>query len=234
MTLKRKILNISELTSDLIEAMFTLLEQYYANVQRKDFDRDLAEKNKVLLLFDSISTKLAGFSTQMHFTHKINERNISVVFSGDTIIAKEYWGSLELPLAFGEMMLEIKNENPHDQLFWMLITKGLRTYKFLPVFFLEYYPNYKNSPPLQIKTLMDELGYLKFPDSYDSSIGIIKAKECGQFLKTDYHPVKEPEKPYTRFFYDKNPGYIKGDELLCLAEFSLSNITPFIKRALKI
>ncbi len=234
MKLQRKIVKVSDITSIQRDEMFALMDFYYTNSMREVFEKDLDEKNWVLALSDAKTGTLAGFSTQKMFTHKIDETEINVVFSGDTIIKREYWGSLELSLAFGEMMLMILKDFPKRKLYWMLISKGVRTYKFLPAFFFEYYPCFNKTTPENIQKAMDDLGFLKYPNNYDATTGIIRASENAQFLKEDFHPEKEPANEQINYFYKRNPDFQKGDELLCFSEFSLENIKPFIKRALKI
>jgi len=233
MKLKRKISGIEELTEVQKKQMFHLMELYYGNSKRTEFDRDLKEKNWVLLLTEEESGKIAGFSTQKLIPSHKNGNQALVLFSGDTIIAKEHWGSMALSLCFGELMLKLLNEYPESSLYWMLISKGLRTYKYLPTFFINYYPCYDKEIPDEILKLMHYLGELKYPGMYNSEKGIIEAKSDGQFLKQEYEPQVNSKKPHEVFYYKANPGHYKGDELLCLAQLSMDNINPFIKRILK-
>jgi hypothetical protein len=76
----------------------------------------------------------------MLFPFNFDGRDMRILFSGDTIIMKEYWGSMALSLLFGELMIRLLKEYEDKEIYWMLISKGLRTYKYLPSFFLEYYP----------------------------------------------------------------------------------------------
>jgi len=233
MKLNRKITNVQVLTEAQKDQMFLLMEAYYGNSKRNDFDRDLKEKNWVLLLTEEDSGNIAGFSTQMLIPFQQNGQEVLVLFSGDTIISKEHWGSMALSLCFGELMLKLLDEYPDSLLYWMLISKGLRTYKYLPTFFIDYYPCYDKETPKFILELMRYLGEMKYPGAYDESRGIIEAKSDGQFLKQEFQPEANPKKPHEVFFYKANPGYNKGDELFCLAQLSMDNINPFIKRILK-
>jgi hypothetical protein len=53
----------------------------------------------VILLPDGES--LCGFSTQVMFDHTVDGKSVKIVFSGDTIIDKNHWGSMALPLVLG-------------------------------------------------------------------------------------------------------------------------------------
>ena len=231
MMLKYEIVEVSNLSNSMKDSMYKLLEYYYANVRWRDFISDLMEKQWAILLFSTSSNQLVGFSTQMCIVpENKNFENCVVLYSGDTIIAHEYWGSITLPIAFLELVSEIKNNFPGKKVYWLLISKGLRTFKFLSVFLNDYYPNPNFPTPLSIKELMDAMGQLKFGKKFNSEHGIIKANDNDQYLKKEFQPEEKKENEVATFFFSKNPGYFKGDELLCMAEISDANLHPFIKR----
>jgi len=232
MTLDRKIIEVATLTQAERDRMFQLMETHYGNTRLEDFERDLKEKEWVLFLTDADTGQIAGFSTQklIHLEH--NGKPIVALFSGDTVIEKDHWGSMALSLCFGELMLKLINKYTESTIYWMLISKGLRTYKYLPIFFLNYYPCHDKETPEDILQLRDTLGYMLFPDSYNKESGIIKAKADGQFLKEDFQAEPKEKKPHEIFFFEKNPGCHEGDELICLAELSMDNLNAFIKRIL--
>lgn len=229
----RKITDVKNIDKTQKNEMFDLMTNFYANMKKSVFEKDLSEKNWVLMLADKSSGKIVGFSTQMIFPINYENREIKILFSGDTIIHKNYWGTMNLSLAFGELMIKLIEKYDKQELFWLLISKGFRTYKYLPAFFLEFYPTYKKETPENFQKLMDFLGKTKFPKLYDKKRGIVRAKFGGQYLKTEYHPEKKARKKHEIFYYNSNPNYEKGDELLCLTKLSFDNINPFIKRKLQ-
>ncbi|MCD4781980.1 MAG: hypothetical protein K8S27_15745 [Candidatus Omnitrophica bacterium] len=235
MGLRAHIAAVESISFETVREMFDLLDACYHNVTREQFQRDLFEKDWVIIIKDSTSLSLKGFSTLKVFLHDFQGKTCRVAFSGDTIIAPSCWGSLRLPMAFGALMLSILNERPDLPLYWMLITKGIRTYRVLPVFFKEFYPRYDNDTPVQMCQLMHALGYRKYPRKYTDS-GIIKAPETGQYLRRELsgeNSVQDRLDHHVRYFLNKNPGHVNGDELLCLAEFSLDNLCPYIIRQLQ-
>jgi hypothetical protein len=129
-------------------------------------------------------------------------------------------------------MIDLLKAHPDTPLYWLLISKGLRTYKYLPTCFIEYYPHWQNETPQNISQLMNQLGKYRFNEFYNPDTGIVSARENGQYLKDEFQPSIKTDKPYESFFYNKNPGYMKGDELLCLTRLSLENILPDILAAL--
>jgi hypothetical protein len=227
-----EVVETENITTSQKEEMFHLLDRHYNNVRWSDFITDLSEKHQVILLRTPENHQMVGFSTQLTLFPELNSGipGCVVIFSGDTIIAQEYWGSVALPMAFLQLITKIQKQHPGKKIYWMLISKGLRTYKFLSVFLKEYYPNFQSATPPPIQQLMHYLGHQKFGLKYDPEIGIIKASTESQSLKPQFQPTENKENAVARFFYEKNPGYQKGDELLCLAELSEYNLHPFVKR----
>src|SRR5262245_10702796 len=73
--------------------MYQLLETYFQNTSVQQFAADLAEEGTVVLLRDPDDTRVVAFSTLMKIGSTIEDRNVVGLFSGDTIIAREHWGS---------------------------------------------------------------------------------------------------------------------------------------------
>jgi hypothetical protein len=235
MMIRRKLINVSDLTPGQKDRMFNLMDEYYNNVTRQIFERDLSEKQYVILLECINTSGIEGFSTQMTYPFQFSGKSYLILYSGDTIISRKQWGSLELPKAFGELTLSLIKDHPGKKIFWFLITKGARTYKFLPVFFKEFYPRYDSEPVSELKALTDALAADKFGHCYDSESGVISANGPGQPLKEEYEPeAGKRDNPHVSFFYRSNPDYKKGEELACIAELSVNNISSFIRRVLKV
>lgn len=233
MKLDYQIIEIPNITDPQKAQMFNLLDTHYANVRWNDFITDLNEKQWAIMLYDN--DRLVGFSTQMLIAPSHNEHHADklVLFSGDTIIDHEHWGSVTLPVAFYRLVLRIKSQHPGKKIYWMLISKGLRTYKFLSVLLSSYYPNHLCDTPAPVKDLMDEMALRKFGTNYIAPKGIVKAVTGGQYLKESYQPAESKRTPVADFFYAQNPSYAKGDELVCMAEIADDNIHPFMQRIFK-
>lgn len=232
MKLTGRVIKTTDITNDNIEQMLRLMQENYDNVSMEGFLRDLSEKDRVILLEDAEGIK--GFSTQMQFDHTIDRKTVTVVFSGDTIIDRSCWGTLALPLTFGRMMFDIKARSEDKVLYWFLISKGYRTYRFLSTFFKVYYPNNNDLEGKFEQQLLAEVAQVKFGDSFDRKAGVIRANPDSQKLKSGICDISQERRKnrHIAFFEELNPGYPNGDELACIAEFDRSNITPFILKRL--
>lgn len=219
-----KTLNESEIT-----AMFDLMSEHYDNTNYDRFKKDLFEKSWTVLLRD-IEKKIRGFTTLQMLDMTVDNITVKGVFSGDTIIHREYWGSMELHKVWVRFVLSLALSNGDIPFYWFLICKGYKTYRFLPVYFHNFYPNYNTHTPLFEKKLMDHLGKTKFKDNYDYNTGVIKFNGERDYLKTGIADITEPrmKDPDIGYFMKSNPGYFKGDELICIARVSEDNLKPFV------
>jgi hypothetical protein len=206
----------------LQERLYELFGRFYDHVDRETFDRDQAEKDWVLLLSDDQGT-VQGFTTLKHLEVNVLGRPVRAVFSGNTIIDREFWGEQELVATWCRFLARLKRERPAAALYWFLICSGYRTYLYLPLFFHEYYPSCERATPAFERALIDTLGRLKFPEEYsDGVVHVRRPRECLRPELALPRPAKLKH-PHVRFFFEKNPGCLRGDELVCVTEFSLTN-----------
>ncbi|MEM7029373.1 MAG: hypothetical protein AAF629_07395 [Chloroflexota bacterium] len=223
----------SALTLPQRQRMFQLLKDYFSNVHMSDFEHDLLEKEWVVVLSDTESDQVQGFSTLMRLTTTVNDETIIAFFSGDTIIDRAYWGETELPRLWGKHVFDLADAEPDARVFWYLISSGYKTYRFLPVFFQQFYPTYKTETPPSIKQILDTLGHLKFPGEYEPDTGIIRFNKAVPLRDgvAEITPQRLKNR-HIAFFIEKNPGHSQGDQLACLVELRRDNITAAGKRML--
>lgn len=222
-SLYRKVLDIDKLCEKDKNQMFILMSEFYDNITKMAFLKDLSEKNHCILLYDE-NDEIKGFSTQKLMNFEVGGKAIHGVFSGDTIIHKDHWGSLELYKGFYEKAMEYGEK--YDNFYWFLISKGYKTYKMLPVFFKEFYPNYRVNTPEFEQNIMHSFGKTKFPCEYDKNCGVVKYNGTRDRLKKGVADIemKHLANKDIAFFVKANPGYINGDDIVCLASLKESNI----------
>ncbi len=209
--------------------MFTLFDAHFDGVTRGQFDRDLEHKNWVVLI--ELNDILLGFSTILAFeTHAAGEL-LTVIYSGDTIVAPAAWGSAAFPRAWIHAVYDIRRLHPNGRLIWLLLTSGFRTYRFLPVFWLQFYPRFDEATPPAWQSLIDGLADRLFGSGYDASTGRV-VFDNPQQLRGQLRNVPESRAidPHVAFFLSQNPRHARGDELVCAAELSPDNLTPAGRR----
>jgi hypothetical protein len=212
------------------ERMYDLLATYFLHTSRQQFENDLAEKESVVLLRDIKDGQIQGFSTLMRITVAVDAREIVAFFSGDTIVAQEFWGETILSRLWSQTVFaeadRIRGESPDALVFWFLICSGYKTWRFLPVFFKEFYPHPDKPTPVHIKRILDTLGHRKFPSEYFPEEGVVRFRSATPLRRGVADVTEERLRdPLISFFQRINPGHTNGDELACLTEISRSNLT---------
>jgi len=210
--------------------MYELLERYFENTSYAQFSRDLAEKDTVILLRDESTARVAGFSTLMKVPALVDGRQVVGFFSGDTIIAREHWGSsllgrLWLETVFGETD-RIQRHSPETACYWLLISSGYKTWRYLPIFFHAYAPHPQVVPSPFDRQVLRALARAKFGDEYHPDLGIVRFRAANP-LRAGVAEItaQRLRDPLIEFFARQNPGHAQGDELVCVASICRSNLT---------
>jgi len=212
------------------EQMYDLLAEYFQNTSPAQFESDLAEKDTAILLRNPDHGRIVGFSTLMRLPVTIAGRSVIGFFSGDTIIARECWGSsllgrLWLSSVFSERD-RISRQCPETLFYWFLISSGYKTWRYLPVFFLYYLPHPKLRASAFDHLVLRTLATTKFGEQYDHDSGVVRFRRASP-LRPGVADVTEHRRrdPMVDFFVRMNPGHTEGDELAGLAPLSRSNLT---------
>lgn len=190
---------------------------------------DLDEKTEVLLLY--FEDTLVGFTTLQIYDFEWQASVVRILYSGDTVVHHEHWGQQALAFAWIANLAKLRRERPDVALYWFVILKGHRTYKFLPAFSKSFYPHWSIDRS-DLKPLADALALQKFGDAYSPSTGIVEFTESKGHLNPAFaEPTQqEKNKEAVRFFLERNPGYVLGHELVCLCEIIEDNMRPLTKR----
>ncbi|MDN3577044.1 hypothetical protein QWZ03_09730 [Chitinimonas viridis] len=215
------------------DQMYALLARHYAATDRQRFEEDLAAKQWVLLLTDA-QAQLQGFSTLHVYAVSHQDRDCRIVYSGDTVIDRAHWG--EQGLAFNWLRLagQLRSQAPQASWYWFLISKGHRTYRYLPAFARCFYPHWQHPTPAFEASLLHRLAQDRFGAHYQAEQGIVRFPQSQGHLQDDLARVnpREQHHPAVRFFLERNPGYAQGHELCCLCELAPDNLRPLAQRLL--
>ena len=233
MTLLPSITSQQHLTGAIREDMLALHSRHFADVHRDRFLFDLAEKDWVILLHTHEGA-LAGFSTQKLISLAIGGRTVRFLFSGDTIVDRTHWNTPLLAGCFGHLMLRLLDIHGPDNLFWFLISKGFRTYRFLPVFFNRFWPAPDRETPAEMAALLHAVAAHKFGAAYHRQAGVIRPIG-GDHLAPDLAdiPPARLRDSHVAFFLSRNPDFARGDELACLAPIRPENLNAYAQRVIR-
>jgi hypothetical protein len=223
-----RIVEIAMVDVGMRDRMFALLASHFVGAERATFERDLDEKSIAMLLVDDGGT-LRGFSTMVVYESHAAGRPIWVVYSGDTIVDRNFWGTPALARTWVRAVRRLAPSNAHE-VYWLLLTSGFRTYRFLPVFFREFVPCYDRATSTEAG-LLSTLARERFGSQYDEATGIARLARP-QVLAPDLItlPSGRLTDPHVAYFLTRNPGFVNGDELACLSRIDDSNLTPAARR----
>lgn len=213
-----------DLSSAQREEMYALLKCHFHGVTRDQFEQDLAEKNWVVQI--RREDRLLGFTTLLAVDEQFAGCSLTAIYSGDTIVSPEGWGSPALARTWIAAVNCLRNESPGTPCYWLLLTSGFRTYRFLPVFWRHFFPHHAVATPPRDQLLLHHLAAARYGRYYDAAQGIVRFPRP-QMLRGPLGdvPVGRASDAHIAFFLERNPGHAGGDELACLAEISDDNLT---------
>ena len=210
-------------------SMLRLLDAHFEGVTPPVFARDLAEKDSVLLLEEA--GRIRGFSTLLIYGSRFGGETATIVYSGDTIVEPGAWGSSALARCWIGSVRALAELHPRRRLYWLLLTSGFRTYRFLPVFWRDFYPRFDGGTRPELGSRLALLAAERFGARYVPALGVVRF-ESPQVLREGLAgvPPARLQDPHVAFFLERNPGFVHGDELACLTEISFENLTAAGRR----
>jgi hypothetical protein len=211
--------------------MYAIYQAHYEATSWARFAADLDDKTWVVLVRNRAGA-IQGFTTLAMLKTALRGERFRAIFSGDTIIDREYWGSQQLAFTWLRLAGQIKAAAPATALYWFLIVKGHRTYRYLSAFSERFYPHWAYPTPPAIGRVMAHLARLRFGEFYRPGLGIIRFPESRGHLRPEFAAIApaEARRADVAFFLARNPGYVGGDELLCLTELDADNLQPHARK----
>jgi hypothetical protein len=213
------------------QQMYTILSKYFLGTSFDEFLHDLSQKEVVI--FIAKEGEIMGFSTLVCSLVTVEGADVPVIFSGDTIVEKEHRNSSGLGIEMANYFNRMRERFADRTVYYLLCTKGWRTYKVLPFFFNTFYPRVDREMPLHLKKVRDSFCQQKYKNQYDAKRGLIIAEGNPQRIRSENfydsaHPARESGD--IDFFFEQNPNYLNGTELVCIASIDEENITKRFKR----
>lgn len=222
---------IAELEKNEIDEIVNLYLTYYDGSSSQQVISDLKTKTEVLLL--TYNEKLVGFSSFELYIFDYEGNKKQIIYSGDTVVHHQHWGQQALSNAWIKYIGKLKLRIQNIPIYWFLIVKGHRTYKFLPAFTKSFFPHWSIDRS-DLKPFLDALAKDKFGRFYNEIDGLVKFEVSKGHMKENIAivPENEKKKASVNFFLQCNPNYYLGHELACLCEFNDENLRPLTKRIL--
>jgi hypothetical protein len=206
------------------------MEAHFCGVSPQQFRRDLDEKNWAILITDE-EGRLRGFSTILFYATVFEGRQLHVVYSGDTIVDTGARADAALARTWIAAINRLREQSGAKAVYWLLLTSGFRTYRFLPVFWRKFWPRHDAPTPPDLQRLLCGLARERLGECFDPDSGIVRFQHP-QPLQDELLeiPAGRLADPHVAFFARRNAGFRAGDELVCLCELSEGNLTPAGRR----
>ena len=217
--------NVSALDETARREMASLYLDNYEGTSEALFFHDLSKKDEALLVY--AGPQLVGFTTLMVFERAWGAGRIRVVYSGDTVVDRAHWGQQALAFDWISRLGALKRERPEMPMYWFLLVKGHRTYRYLPLFGKSFHPHWSVDRS-DLKPLADALVTEMFPDDYNPDTGVVEFRQSRGHLKSDiaFPSPGDLDKQDVSFFVRRNPGFQRGHELVCVCEVEPHNMKP--------
>jgi hypothetical protein len=215
--------------------MHELFSQYYHNAPFDVFLSDLRKKDGVILLREQQGKNIVGFSTMQIMELEVGGRKVRGLFSGDTVSERRYWGNRAMLSCFARQLLRFRLQDLTKPLYWLLISKGFKTYLILTNNFPKHYPHVDGQFDQQLAPVVDAYCEKLFPAAFDREHRVLQFGEGYQKLKGDVAEITPEMKlanPKIRYFEEQNPTWRDGTELPCVGQVTFSVFWAILRKAL--
>ncbi len=228
--LRGRIATVASLGQHEREAMWAVFAAHYDDIDRSRFERDLDGKSHVILLRDRRDGLIKGFATLCRQLSVVDGRPVASVFAGDTILDPAYWGQTALQLAFFRYLVASKLRHPAVPLYWLLTSKGYKTYLLLTRNFPEHWPRHDRETPPWPAAVLRQLCSERFPETFEPESGLLRHRVPEGKLRPEVTPIDDRAlgEPDIRFFVARNPGHAAGDELCCIGRADLRMLLAYL------
>lgn len=221
-----------KIDNNQLKDMYFIYEQYYENTQFEIFLNDFKKKSGAILIFNTKTHEIVGFSTVAVQHFYLNGKHYTVLFSGDTVVLKEFWGTRTLQTTMLKLIVKLRIRYPFNEFYWLLISKGYKTYLLLANNYYVYYPNLQGENE-HLSTVIEHYCENFFGEYYDKEVGLLNFGHDYQPLKNEVAPITEEMRtanPKINFFEMKNPTWTVGTELPCIGRLGWKDLVRFPAR----
>ena len=167
---RSSIVPVDELPDDTRQQMAALYFRYYEGSDEETFQGDIDSKTEAIVLH--AGDELAGFTLLHHYDGCFGNERARIVYSGDTIVDRAHWGQRVLAFSCVERMGHYSRGSTLP-VYWFLVVKGHRTYRYLSVYCRSFYPHWSIDRS-DLKPLADELAAAKFGSAYNKNTGVVE------------------------------------------------------------
>jgi len=212
-----------------ISDMFRVFCRYYENTSIDQFIADLGKKQGAFIVRRRVDNVIVGFSTLGVYTMMVDGKKVRGIFSGDTILEKDYWGNRAINAEFVKRVLIEAIKDPFTPQYWFLISKGYKTFLLLSRNFPNYFPHPSQENP-HMKNIVEAYCEQLFPGCLNRESMVLDFGDGYNCLKNNVTPITDEQRQEEdiAFFEQKNPEWTRGCELPCAARVDFTTFFQVI------
>ena len=228
MKIKTTLQTNQKLSSAVKAEMWLLYQQFYAEMEINFYQKIKAYN---YFSFFSVNGKMIGFMGIQTARPTLNTQTYLLCRFGQAVILEPYQGKGLLQRAVLKL----------SSLFWREVFAGKLicwgnaiTYKSYLVFAktaAQFYPNYRQPTPYNLKDVIDFIGTNYFATTYEASLGIVKQSTIPLRDNSNLICHKYKEDSNIRFFSEINPQYETGYGVITIALMNWTNIISLLKKS---
>ncbi|RZL08780.1 MAG: hypothetical protein EOP40_11995 [Rubrivivax sp.] len=213
---------LSDIQVQDVREMFKVFCRYYENTSLDQFVSDLGRKTGAFIIRRKSDDAIVGFSTMGIYHMEVDGKKIRGIFSGDTILEKEYWGNRAMNAAFVKRVLIEAIKDPFTPQYWFLISKGYKTFLLLTRNFPQHYPHPTQDNP-HMKHIVEAYCDKLFPGKLNRDTMVLDFGDGYNCLKNNVTPITQEQRleEDIAFFEQRNPDWERGTELPCVGRADL-------------
>lgn len=211
-----------------------MFSRRFFETSRTCWREDVASMSDIAIVRSMPDGEVVGTAAIDMFLSVHRERTLQVIYTGSVILENAYRGRNILQKIGARCYFQRRREHPTTPIYWLFNSFGYKSYLVLARNMVEYWPNPDQATPEWDETLMDALSERLWGESWDRQRGIV-VRNPEKRLKTKVNaidPVSTTD-PAIDFYLAKNPGYLEGDMLVCMAPLHAKNWASIIQNALK-
>lgn len=220
-----RVIDPKHLKRNKIEKMHQLYLGYYSGVTLEQFERDIHNLNRIIILEEKQSEKPMGFLGMglLYLTH--HNKKITIVFGGKTVLDRQLWKSrwsarLQSVWAKEMFLHYLKHiSQPH---YMYGSPTGYRTYLLFAGASIEYWPCWYQYHP-DLEALAHEISVKLYGDDYDAQKKIVIFHSAYALKEdvSDITPELIAKNPGIKLFSELNPDWAKATGLPFIARVDL-------------
>lgn len=199
-----KYLERRKISMQQLQEMYAIYAQYYDNTNFPLFLDDFSNKHGAILIFHPKTEQIVGFSTMAIHQFEFGHQRYTFLFSGDTVVKR-------------------------DEFYWLLISKGYKTYLLMANNYYVYYPNVEGKHQ-QLAPVLEYYCKKFFPKYYNKMSHLLNFGEDYQPLKGEVAPITAKmrlDNPKIDYFAKMNPTWEQGTELPCIGYLGWGDIMRY-------